>query len=284
LIIVKLQGGLGNQLFQYALGRRLAMTTGQELVLDHAFLRRREKAASYTPRDFELGIFENISARHCRTGWRRLAMALALKTKRFRRVAERSPRFDPSILKLRGPVYLDGFWQSEQYFEDIRAVLLRELAFHAPADYENRAYVNAIRSANAVAIHIRRGDYVSAALPPTYHDLSASGYYKAAMGVIGRTVIDPVYFVFSDDIPWVMQHVPIAAPHHFIGHNTGKSSFNDLRLMSLCRHHIIANSSFSWWGAWLGGHPGKTVVAPQQWFLDPAMDTTDLLPHSWIRV
>jgi hypothetical protein len=109
-------------------------------------------------------------------------------------------------------------------------------------------------------------------------------YYRRAVDVILQQCRGAHFFVFSDDPDWARANVEVPAPLHFVTHNSARPDFEDLRLMSLCRHHIIANSSFSWWGAWLNGGSGKVVVAPTQWFIDPRIDTRDLIPPGWIRV
>lgn len=281
MIIVKLQGGLGNQLFQYALGRHLALKNGSRLVLDVSFLRQ-QRNVGHTVRKFELNVLP-IRATIRNYFWNRWNLFdLWRRICGIRYIRENSFAFQPDILHQRGPLYLDGFWQSESYFSGIRGTILADLNWRLPAAFEEPA--DMIRSCNAVSVHIRRGDYVSPLLPPTYYDLYQEHYYEAAIQQISGSVTDPVFFFFSDDITWVKGHLELPLKHHFIGQEPGAGPYGDLHLMSLCKHNIIANSSFSWWGAWLNANPGKIVVAPKKWFIDPSLDSPDLIPAAWVRV
>ena len=135
-----------------------------------------------------------------------------------------------------------------------------------------------------MSIHVRRGDYVSDAITQEIHGLSPLEYYAAAIQHIAHVAVQPHFFVFSDDPSWVRQNLHIDYPTTYVEHNTADRNYEDLRLMSLCRHHIIANSTFSWWGAWLGSNRAKMVIAPKRWFNTPDKDTRDLIPRSWIQL
>ena len=137
-----------------------------------------------------------------------------------------------------------------------------------------------MKSVHAVSIHFRRGDYVGNAV----HETDKTVYYKEAMELIESKVENPVYFLFSDDIPWVKENFTTSFETHYIDFNDASTNFEDLKLMSSCQHNIMANSSFSWWGAWLNSNPNKTVIAPKLWFNDEKVNTSDIIPENWIQL
>ena len=297
MIFVKLAGGLGNQLFQYATGRRLAWYVKSELKLD---------VSGYTEdplREYELGAF-NI-AENFASDVDSEALTLPRnnrfsgKLQRLFRIPQKIPssyvretyfHFDPQILSLPDNVYLDGYWQSEKYFIDIRDILLNEFTVKTSFQGQNRETAKIIQSCNSVSIHIRRGDYIS---DPKINDRYGScelAYYNQCIAHLVEFVKKPHFFVFSDDIAWAKEHFKTPYSTTFVGHNVLKKSYEDLRLMSLCNHNIIANSSFSWWGAWLNINPDKMVYAPKKWLKDTsaAKDYSsfiqNLLPSKWIKI
>ncbi len=292
MIIVKLIGGLGNQMFQYALGKKLALKSQDELFLDCSFFS--EKGA-HTPREFELDVF-NLSARiadqqrlelfHPQTKSRLQSLIGRLfpVNQSYKIVNERGHEFHPEVLEIVGDIHLIGYWQTELYFADVRDELLRDFHFATTLSEKNLELANEIRSSNSVSVHIRRGDYVSNESAKTFHGLCDIPYYKRGIEYLERSEKALAFFVFSDDIEWARENLEISAPTTFIDHNKGKQSYDDMRLMSMCKHHIIANSSFSWWGAWLNPSGSKKVIAPQQWFLDSTINTRDIIPKAWIRL
>jgi hypothetical protein len=197
---------------------------------------------------------------------------------------EQSFCFDPEVLQLHDNIYLVGYWQSERYFADIREVLLQEFTVASPLSGRNRALADAITGCNAVSMHIRRGDYVSNATTAAFHGVCDLDYYESAIEQIDTFVDQPHIFVFSDDHAWTRQHLHLQGKVTYVDHNDPDQGHEDMRLMSLCKHNIIANSTFSWWGAWLNRNPNKTVIAPRCWFADASIDTSDLIPSSWIRL
>lgn len=135
-----------------------------------------------------------------------------------------------------------------------------------------------------MSLHVRRGDYVSDARTHATLGVCSLDYYRAAVRYIADHVEAPEFFVFSDDIAWAQANLELGHPCHYVDHNRGAESYNDMRLMSLCRHHIIANSSFSWWGAWLNPRADKVVVAPARWFAGGNRVVDDLFPPGWVRL
>lgn len=179
--------------------------------------------------------------------------------------------------------YLMGYWQSESYFLQHAETIRADFRFKPELNSKNSEVLAHINEVNAVSLHVRRGDYVQNAHTNATHGICSLQYYKNAIDQIADCVNAPVFFVFSDDMEWVKSNLQMDFPCFYIDHNHGIDSFSDMRLMSNCRHHIIANSSFSWWGAWLNANPEKIVIAPKQWFANNT-DTSDLLPQGWIKL
>jgi hypothetical protein len=295
MIVLKLTGGLGNQLFQYALGRYLATKLATELVIEDSFYRNAPKGV--TPRQYELGRFKT----RCRLVTTAERHYLRRYTNRFLRFAQkyvpmpgryryvREP-LDHLMLEVRdfsGDLLLDGYWQSEAYFSgaqnDVRQDLT--LAFEmSPDDLSIRCSMQATGS---VSLHVRRGDYVTEASNLAWHGICSLDYYDRALGLIKDRVSQPHLFVFSDDMQWVKDNLGgliVGLPCTYVDHNDEQHAVNDLVLMGSCRHHIIANSSFSWWGAWLNPEPDKIVIRPSTWLRQlPHMNET-VCPKSWIAL
>jgi len=290
-IFVLCDGGLGNQLFEYSFGRALSIRTGGELILDPW------KSRGGRDRPVQLGHF-NINARFptkFENAVCRLVESQRLRVPRaiLRRIApgmlpahvrQKKHVFDPSVLENRGSVFLDGWWQSELYFRDHREAILSELSFRKPPNPENKQWLEQIRSTNAVCVHVRRGDYVTDPFVLKNFGLCGLDYYASALDLIRQRVESPTYFVFSNDPEWTRQNLPIPKPRHFISHNCKVSDWEDLRLMSACKHFVIANSTFSWWGAWLSTNPEKTVIAPKRWFTAENASAQDIIPENWITL
>lgn len=291
-VIANLIGGLGNQMFQYATGRAVAHRHGVPLLLDSSGF------AHYDLRRYELGEL-SIQARlatedelthagvkaKAPTLLSRVSKALGLD-RTANLLKEESFTYDTRIEQATPPVYLDGYWQSERYFSTIRTQLLQELTLKNNWGPSNEDMFGQIQAAGAgaVSLHVRRGDYVTNAHTASYHGVCSLDYYRAAVAYIAERVSVPQFFIFSDDHDWVRQSLQTGFPTTFVAVNSADNGIYDLMLMRSCRHHIIANSSFSWWGAWLNSSEDKIVVAPQHWFSGASHDTSDLIPVSWIRL
>jgi hypothetical protein len=298
MIIVRLSGGLGNQMFQYAAARRLAHIHGTVLKLDTSRLDRTNPLD--TPREYELGCFRitagKAAAGECETcenlGKKRLNPVYRLLQKfgflpsksGFRYYRESRFSFDGRVLRLPDNICLDGYWQSEKYFRDIRDIITAEFTLPAGPVGMNLRLAEQMAACNSVSLHVRRGDYIANPAAACYHGTCGIGYYSGAIEEIKKRVALPHLFVFSDDPEWTVTNLKSDIPVTFISHNDTSQGGEDLILMSLCKHNIIANSSFSWWGAWLNRNPDKTVIAPAKWFEDPAIDTKDLIPEGWVRL
>ena len=176
-----------------------------------------------------------------------------------------------------------GYWQSEKYFVERSETIRSDFTFRIPLDVCNRELVATLDRANTVSLHIRRGDYANNSKTKATHGLCSLDYYQAAVNYVAERVESPRFFVFSDDIAWAKENLKIKFPCQYIGHNQGTNSYIDMQLMSLCKHHIIANSSFSWWGAWLNPNVSKIVIAPSRWFAKPT-NVHDLFPPGWVML
>ncbi len=288
MIIVKLAGGLGNQLFQYAAGRALAHSQGKTLLLDISNYDRDHLGRQYrlnhfhiqaefaTPRDVRRISRQNRRDLFSRV-WQRAERYLP---RHWRSVfVDRVEGYDPALFRIRRNVALQGYWQSEKYFRSIAPLLRQELVLHTPPVGRNATLAREITGVESVSVHVRRSDYVT----NNSHIVLPKTYYEAALAHLAHVAPEAYYYIFSDDIPWCRKHLDLPGPAVFVDHNGPEADFEDLRLMNLCKHHIIANSSFSWWGAWLGNNPQKIVISPRKWFSDSHRKTHDLVPETWLK-
>jgi len=293
MIIVKLMGGLGNQMFQYAAARRLSNVNNVPLKFDLDWF---EDHSTDIKREYELNIF-NIQAEIATPDeignlkepagkpplFSRIKKKLQLNHKQTH-IRQKHYHFDPDILKLGSNIYFEGYWQSEKYFKDINDIIRKEFTLKPEPDRLNRKMADSIRSSDSISLHVRRGDYISNEITNKYHGTCSPEYYNNTIEIITSKVKTPHFFVFSDEPEWTKENLDIKYPATYIDHNGPENAYEDLRLMSLCKHHIIANSSFSWWGAWLNPSPDKIVIAPSKWFSDSSINTNDLIPGNWIRI
>jgi hypothetical protein len=182
--------------------------------------------------------------------------------------------------------YFNGYWQSEDFFKEIRSELLKSFILRDKMDNPNKEILLKIKDTESVSLHVRRDDYVNNKKNLSIHGICSLDYYKKAINQIGETLEDPHFFVFSDDMAWCKEHLTIAYPHTYVDINDPNHGYLDLTLMSHCHHFVIANSSFSWWGAWLSQYDQKIVIAPDKWFVSPQLKKRfpRIIPDSWIRV
>ncbi len=269
MIISKLSGGLGNQLFQYAVGRLLADKNKSVLGLDLQNFKfdhkRKYELDSY---NLETVIVPISKIREIYEDNRLIRRILKKNTWTYYR--EKNFIYDPGATHLSGDTYLDGHFMSGFYFSSIRSILLSQLIpVILPSD---------TIEPNSVAIHVRRGDYVSEIDTQKIHGILSHEYYKKAIHIIKNNVKNPQLYVFTDDPKWAKDNISIFSDAKIIQGNTAA---HDLYLMSQCSHHIIANSTFSWWGAWLCQNKDQIVISPSKWFTNnkynPSLET-------WIKI
>lgn len=293
LIICRVVGGLGNQLFCYSAARRLALVNGAELALDdksgfahdHLYQRRYQLDHFCIPcrKAVEAERLEPFS-RIRRHIMRRLNRNRAFESRSY--IQQEGMDFDPRLLnvKPRGRVYIEGYWQGLDYFVDVADTIRRDLRMQPPSDAANLDFAARIRSRPSVAVHVRFFD------TPNEGSVNnaPADYYRRAIATMEALEPDAHYFIFSDQPFDTSEHISLPAERTtFVRHNIGDThAYADLWLMTLCRHFIIANSTFSWWGAWLAEHPSKRVIAPgfemrhgkMWWGFD------GLLPDAWIKL
>ena len=266
-------------MFQYAVGRALALKRETRLQLDLGWLAPRSRFV-YELDVFRLDVELIWAYRHMRRERlrERLRLAPPVLQQDWRRDGF---TFDPNVLDLPGHARLAGYWQSEKYFANYGEAIRADFQFHQPLDERNAALADEIAACTSVAVHVRRGDYVTDPVARSFVGALPVDYYIAAAERMRGHAPDARFYVFSDDPEWCRAHVRLGAPTTIVDHNQDRGHV-DLRLMTSCRHHIIANSSFSWWGAWLARPDGQLVVAPQRWGIDS--DAGDVIPDRWCRL
>jgi len=199
-------------------------------------------------------------------------------------VRERNISFDPNILKIPRHAYLIGYWQSEKYFKPIETIIRKEFQLKRSLSTIGSAWAKKINDCISVSLHIRRGDYITDLKTHQVHGVCSLDYYQKAVDDILQSTPDAKFFIFSDDLDWVRQNVDFIRSAEYVEIEEDTQDEEELILMSLCQHHIIANSSYSWWGAWLGDYSKKSIYAPRQWFAEIEVDPTSKYPSGWILI
>lgn len=271
MIVVKLLGGLGNQLFQYALGRHLEIKHKSRLYLDLSNF-------EVDPlRTYELGNL-NVVERFLPP----LVLRVCLKLRMLKKYLPKDRKYDEGVFEAGSNVHLVGYWQSENYFKEIKGILVDEII--------DKAVVNSYRQfsdlsgCNTVALHVRRQDYVFNSDTANHHGALDVEYYNKAVDLMNKYIYDPHYIVFSDDVKWAKANISINGKITYWENDSEDKSWHDLLLMSSCKHFIIANSSYSWWAAWLAENEYTIIVAPLRWFNDSPEGTNDIVPTRWKRI
>ena len=293
-VVTCLKGGLGNQMFQYAAGRALSVRFGLELKLDISWF---DDMSGCTPRRFLLDIFP-LSAtfateQECRRLiWREKSCVAKVLRKITNRPKIRAATYfsDPCVLDATAldtsvGAYLDGYWQSEQYFAAASDVVRKDFYFPPLPTDASKAMLQAIESGlDSTAVHIRRGDYVSDATTNATHGVCPLGYYNDALYFVASKARAPHLYIFSDEPEWVRAHFDTCGlPATVVDLHSGDAGHHDMHLMSRCKHHVIANSSFSWWGAWLSVKSGL-VCAPKRWFATSRKENISPVPNRWFSL
>ena len=291
MIISHILGGLGNQMFQYAAGRAISYKHHKIFLLDLTDFNEYHLHQGYILDkifDIEAKVAQTEDLKYI-LKWRyNKYVKKVLKRSFLSKYRGKNLIFEPhfnywsGINNINDDAYLYGYWQSEKYFLDIESIIRKDFTFKDLQDSNNIIYQLKMASCNSVSIHIRRGDYTNNLNKKIFHSCSVD-YYKKAVIYLTNRIVNPVFFIFSDDLQWVKDNIDISYPHVYIDQNKGEQSYIDMQLMSCCKHHIIANSSFSWWAAWLNTNPEKIVVSPKNWFNNGFSDL-DLIPCQWIRL
>ena len=286
MIVSRIQGGLGNQMFQYAYGRYLAQRYDTQLWLEcsHSetdtlrnFALDRWRIAA-TP--VEPAISTLLPRRYGGRGWSNLLQGQTP----LRRVKERPFGFQQKYLNPGSRVFLDGYWQSEQFFPGMRDTLQREFQPARKLSPATLAVARQMEANNSVSLHVRRGDYITNQHANSVHGVCTLEYYRRSVQQLLARLEAVQVFVFSDDHAWCAEHLALPCATKRVTHNAASSDHEDVWLMTQCRHHVVANSSFSWWGAWLGVDPTGLVYAPEPWFRSADLDCRSVVPASWNRI
>jgi len=299
MIVVKLKGGMGNQMFQYAFGKYLATKYNTEIKLDLSFLLDRIHRENFVFRNYDLDIFklkevnfakENDLAKFGLSNSRLLNLfykRILGHTNKYLVIREKHFHFDDNELSFPNNVYLDGYWQSEKYFIDIENEIRSDFGFKNKLFGECKNLAEIIESIQSVCVHVRRADFVHLESSAKIHGFIGQDYFYKAVDLLSEIINDFEIFVFSDNIDWCIENLSFTKNTTFVTHVYKDEKIgNHLHLMTKCKHFIISNSTFSWWGAWLSNNHDKIVVAPKRWFADEKMNnqTQDLIPESWIRL
>ncbi len=299
MVIVKLMGGLGNQMFQYAFGRHLASKTRSPLKLDLTYLLDRRPRPYLTFRDYDLSIFnvqENFATDADLVSFSlggdvlsQLAKIMKLHHQKKYYIKEQLIKFYKDYCNFSGDIYIDGFWQSEEYFKDVESVIRSDFVFKAPLGNKARDLAQEIRATNAVSLNVRRGDYLASRAHRGFYYICDEDYYLRAMDKIAGMVKSPKFFIFSSEIKWCQDHLMSRYPVQLVSPEYAGEKFQDyLKLMALCKHYIIPNSTFAWWGAWLNPSRDKIVISPRQWIRQPwywrRVYNDSITPANWSKL
>lgn len=293
MIVVRLKGGMGNQMFQYAFGKRIARQLNTDLVLDlTVLLDRSKKGKDFVYRDYDLDVFKVDPKFTLQPGL--LRTLFQVRSSRMFKILNhlsigkleyiKEPHFHVAENLMTSPkdhaVY-DGWWQSWRYFESIKTELKAEFSFRRdPLEIANPLYEQ-ISKTNAVCINVRRTDFLKVSeLNTTNQD-----YFLNGVNYLAEHLEEPHFYIFSDDVAWCRENLKLQYPYTVVDHSYKGYKFgNYQQLMASCKHFIIPNSSFAWWAVWMSDYPGKTVIAPKHWFNSSEHDTSDLVPKDWIRL
>lgn len=276
-MIVKLKDGLGNQMFQYAFAISYGIRNNKKVKLDDSILALKLHAPY---RNYELGIFP-ISLKMSIFPYALTNYYFRFQRKFFKEknIIEEVFGFNEGFLNKKNAKFADGYFQSEKYFKINREIILKEFKF-PELDANSKVQYEKLYNHCSVSIHIRRGDYVN---HPMHSNICTLDYYVNAINFMKNKMSASVFVVFSDDMDWCKENLGLDNAIYIEG-NKGNNSFRDMQLMSLCNHNIIANSTFSWWGAWLNQNPEKIVISPKKWFNDVQMNTGDIVPDDWLKI
>jgi hypothetical protein len=294
MIISKLIGGLGNQMFQYAAGAALAQKKMCQFKIDISAFENYSLHNGY-----ELDIFnitgelasktevQSLTGAHSKIG---MMVRRKLQLNKKTHIIEKEFNYNKNFFDEKESAYLEGYWQSYRYPESCEKIIRNEFTFKSEPVGLNYDLAQNITNSNSVSVHIRRGDYITNPNFNGVHGFIGLDYYLKALQQIEDIIELPKFFVFSDDIDWVKNNLKLSENACYVSHNKGNRSYEDMRLMSMCKHNIIANSTFSWWAAWLNSNPKKVVIAPANWFANTSVVPNyekflcSLFPTDWTTI
>ena len=302
MIIARINGGLGNQLFQYATARAISIKLDRKLLLDidwyrniHAFENHADPNAT-TLRDFLLNHYNiqspvinkihlnwirRLEIRSRNSNFFKFLLNGPLNNFSYTKINQNS--FSLESIQKHPHIYLTGYWQNNDIIEEYKNLLYNDLILKHPLSVNIQDHLNSINATNAVAIHVRRGDYISNPKSRKVHASCSNNYYYDSIDYIQNKQTNLHYFIFSDDMTWVKNNLDFTTNTTFINNNDPE--YEHLFLMSQCKHQITANSTFSWWAAWLNTNPDKIIITPKHWYLDKHLNETVIrIPKEWIKI
>ena len=289
-IIIHIGGGLGNQMFQYALARNISRLNGIDFKLDiSSHFNHCDDGRKYELSHFN--IVENFATVEEIAGFEKFEKRNGRKNlihnmffaNRSLYIKEDTSHFNEKILKLNHPAYIFGWWHNERYFKNNEETIRKEFTLRGHQYEKFTQKLKEISKENSVSIHIRRGDNLTDPKVLSYLEPCTLEYYKKASEKMAENIKNPIFYIFSDDTEWAIKNLSLKFPTKF--HDPENfQDYEELLLMSACKHNIIANSTFSWWGAWLNKNPQKIIIAPQKWFRDPVRNLQPIVPSEWLRL
>jgi hypothetical protein len=290
MIITRLAGGMGNQMFQYAFGRYLSVKYNTELKMDITALLDRTPKKHFVYRDYDLGIFniaeafataEEISRIKGKIPGRVIKLLNKFTGAKFSYIVETGPAFSPVLYNSPDNVYLAGYWQTEKYFSGIADVIRKEFVVKEKLSDLSTEMLKQIQQTNSICVNVRRGDFIT----NPFHNVCDLKYYTGAKELISSKVDDPHFFIFSDDIEWCRENLDFFSPTTYVLHEYAGKKFQDyIRLISACKHFIIPNSSFAWWANYLSPSQGGITIAPNRWVTADNYDDKDVYRENWIKI
>lgn len=284
MVAIELIGGLGNQMFQYAAAKALALHNNEDIVIDNRLF------ANYELHQYSLNHF-NVKAPFLKEDiifnptFSEKIKAFISGKKVFTKYEESDLTYDEKLFEAtHRNIYLKGYFQTEKYFLKFEDQIRNDFEITTPLSEKTTEMIKIIEAENSVSLHIRRGDYVSNPDANAVHGTCNLDYYTRAIATIKEKIKNPTFFIFSDDINWAKENLKTENETYFIDFTDASTNYEDIKLMSSCKHNIIANSSFSWWGAWLNRNRNKIVIAPKKWFNTDSHNAKDILPESWMKI
>jgi hypothetical protein len=284
MIAVKIYGGLAGQMLQYSIGRTLSEKYRTSLYLDISWYKNSNFQNEQYPREFKLDKLKTaykildvsdplnkfIYTKYCR----------GLNPFYLKPVHEKDfSKFDPTVIEAGNNLFLDGYFFSHKYFISNRQLLSQQLSPKMKMNDDNINFLHKIRNSNSVSVHFRRGDYKLT----DFFGLLQISYYQQAVDIIKQKVNDPKLFIFSDEPLWVRENIKFDIPYEIVDINKDEYNFLDIELMKNCKHNIIANSGFSWWGALLNYNINSIVIAPRKW-INSQNPEFENIPNNWITI
>lgn len=289
MIVVELMGGLGNQMFQYALGRNLAIKNNTQLYLDKTSLLNRDARKNFIFRNYDLDIFnieerflsiENSNKYNAVRSRPKKILNKILPLNELKIIKEKQFGYTIQILNLSDNIYLNGYWQNFRYFSEIENIIKSDFSFKQAISTICESLLNQIKNTESVCLNIRRTDFVT---NPTAHGILENDYYIQAEKILLKQLSKPIFYIFSDDIEWCINNIKLESEVVFVDHKYAGNKFrNYLELMSSCKHFVIPNSTFAWWAAWLSTSSRKIVIAPKVWLRSINFETDLMSPSTWI--